>query len=239
MTITSSPLTFDIRRPDLAGPARSSGMHVSDLLHYMGVRMGHLKESDAGDTIQGHKDALEAYQADTDGHSPLLLKIALGLAWEDWYMPQVESRPKSDRERYELEYHPGELWLDGVSGSPDALEGVYVAEGPYGEFIYQRTIVHECKLTWDHGSTPIESKWLWLSQCRSYCHMINQTKPGSALESHLHVLNVNGFMAAASRRAKAGQPYGTTYRLEFTPDELSRTWASLMVAKRELEKEQE
>jgi hypothetical protein len=221
MVITSTPLTFDIRRPDLAGPARSAGMHVSDLLHYMGVRMGHLKESDPQDTIQGHKDALEAYQAGTDGHSPLLLKIALGLAWEDWYMPQAKAYSNAV-----FEYHPGELWLDGVSGSPDALE-----------YAGGRVVVHECKLTWDHGSTAVESKWLWLSQIRAYCHMLERTSGYTALDARLHVLNVNGFMAAASRRAKAGQPYGTTYRLEFTPDELTRTWASLMVAKRELEKD--
>jgi hypothetical protein len=218
-------------------------MHVSDLLHYMGVRMGHLKESDPQDTIQGHKDALEAYQAGTDGHSPLLLKIALGLAWEDWYMPQAAAYPGST-----FEYHPGELYLDGVSGSPDALE--YVEDRfPGNRGLYVRPIVHECKLTWDHGSTSIESKWLWLSQIRSYCHMMAKTwrtgpgwditAPYLPIEGCLHVFNVNGFMAAASRRAKAGQPYGTTYRLSFTPDELTRTWTSLMVAKRELERDQD
>lgn len=218
MIISPRPLQFDIRRPDLDRPARSQGIHVSDLLTHVGLRMGHLKESNPEDSIQGHKDALAAYGIETDAYSPLLLKIALGLSWEDWYMPQVGAcSPDS-----EFEYHPGELFLGGVSGSPDALEW---------QRQLNRQVVHECKFTYDHASTPVESKWLWIAQCRAYCFMCGTRW------ACLHVIYVNGMMKGNSQRARAGQPVGRAYDLEFTQEEIDRTWKSLMIAKRDLDEE--
>ncbi len=77
-------------------------MHVSTLIAHVARSLGVLKDQDWEDSIEGHVAALKDYG--THGHSPLLTKIALGLAWEDWLGPQILNGI----------YHPGEIELDGV-----------------------------------------------------------------------------------------------------------------------------
>lgn len=211
---------FDIRRPDLARPQRSYTLgkhHVSELIGRAYRDLGLLNPEDEHETIEGHVAALAEYEqiGENGGHgqSALLTKISLGLALEDWFMPQQAG----------VEYHPGEIEYDDVIGSPDGLKWMPMLEC---------WCVHECKLTWDYAGSDVCGKDLYLSQVKAYCKML------TTRFAKLHVVYVNGYMAAGGRRAKAGMPAAFTYALEFTQSELDANWKMLKVTQDRILKEE-
>jgi len=91
------------------------------------------------------------------------LSMAVGLAWEDWYGPQIPG----------VVYHPGALFFEGVWFSPDALD-------------LDNLVLHEIKTTTKHEATP-RSVLHWDLQLRGYLWALGE---GEWRRAVLHVLHV-------------------------------------------------
>ncbi len=113
----------------------------------------------------------------------------------------------------DLIWQPGEQCRDGVYGSPDGLTG---------------DVLEEFKLTWisrlekseARGVRPADRKVIdhkrWMLQLAGYLWMMNLRM------ARLHVFYVNG-----DYRQSGPQYY--TYLLQFTEQELERTWNNLIL----------
>ena len=122
-----------IRRPSLP-PARAVGAHQSEILAYIARKVGWLKP--------GEKEE-EEY--------PLLW--ALGCAWEEWAASLYAG----------MEWQPGEVTVDGISGNADGLSDDPV----YG------AVVEEFKLTYKSAVSGAEFLTdkryrMWQHQGRAY-----------------------------------------------------------------------
>lgn len=184
-------------------PGHSSGrstdrLHVSQLIRIVGKAMGQYNEFET---------TLDASGNDITPN----LALCLGLAWEDWYS-KVSS--------IDAVFHPGEIELDNIVGSPDAI-GV-TACGNYH-------IVHEFKLTWQ-SIKPIETVWKWVAQAKAYCKMLSTT------HAVLHVFYIHG---AYTRGVPAGElAVVYSYHIEFTDDELDINWRHLLAAAETIKEDQ-
>ncbi len=176
---------------------RSKGLHVSTLIKRIAVNMGLIKSLKA----MGGKWKAEPVLDEED--FPLIM--AMGMAWEDWLSQQYS----------EMIYHPGELALDGVAGSPDGITPCELPEGA-GD-----AVIEEFKLTLKSGRHDIHhSNYLmWLWQVMAYCKMLG------TLCARLHVLFINGCYDYA---APGLPPIYRIYVLQFSQEEVDRTWAMLM-----------
>lgn len=144
---------------------RSSGVHLSGILRAMALESGLLR---AGDDEEDDLQAMLAKHPDKQsGGVAVFNRIALGLAWEDWYSRQLGP---------DLIYHPGEFSRDGIVCTPDAIQ--------IGEDC--QTIIHEFKLTWKSAKKPLVRDWFYWAQVKGYCAILG------ALEAVLHVMYVNG-----------------------------------------------
>jgi hypothetical protein len=142
---------------------RTPGVHLSGVLRRIAIKSGILKVDDDEEDL----DALfSRYSDGQPGDNAVFNRVALGMAWEDWYGPQIAG----------ADYHPGEYSLDGVIGSPDCV--YYGADGG--------VIVHEIKCTWKSSRKPIEGEWLWMRQVQGYCRMVGTNY------ACLHVYHVMG-----------------------------------------------
>jgi len=152
---------------------RSSGVHLSGVIKYVLTTSGLLGPQDVTDEMP--------------------LRMCVGMAWEDW---AVGLWPN-------MTWQPGEVSLDGVSGSPDGIT--------------ERTL-EEFKATWKssftHGDILKERLWMW--QMMGYSKMLGVT------EARLHVLWVNG-----DYRPPA--PSYMAYRIRFTQEEIDRFWTNVVL----------
>jgi hypothetical protein len=167
--------------------SRSPGIHVSDLLKSMAVRMGKLD-----DDSEEEEDSLE-------------LRMMLGLAWEEWLAKQLTKQFPS------ILFHNGELVQDSIIGTPDAYEPM-------------SNVIHEFKLTWKTSLRDVESQWMWISQCKSYCYlsreMTKELDNADCLEAWLHVMYVNGDYNGSG-------PQYRIYQLPFTRQEVDSLWSQM------------
>lgn len=141
------------------------------------------------------------------------LRMAVGMAWEAF---AVGLWP-------DLIWQPGECRRDGIVGSPDGISRV-----PVGAFPPQEMVLEEFKATWKsrlerseaRGVRPpdrkITDQRMWMLQLAGYCHMLGLTR------ARLHVLWVNGDYRQSG-------PQYFTYLIEFTPQELERTWNNMIL----------
>ncbi len=135
------------------GPPRSSGLHVTTVLRKIAIAIG--IPNLTGDFPVAPSEVTVAENPGSDEYVGLCI-IAMGLAFEDYV-----ARCLGD----DFEYHPGELELDGIVGSPDG----WTLDEEHG------LIIEEFKCT-DKSSkwSPLEDErkwWLWLHQMMCYCHM--------------------------------------------------------------------
>lgn len=143
--ITTTWGDLDLRRN---AQARSPGVHLSGIIRPLAIKLKCFDEEDMPlDYLisqYGSNGALGG------GHSDILCRIAAGLAWEDWIVKQHPG----------MLYHPGELCVDGIYMTPDAVQiGTRGLE------------VHEFKLTWRSAAKPLPIYWQW--QIGSYCRAWN------------------------------------------------------------------
>lgn len=212
MDIRQLPADFDLT---YTSAGRSPGVHVSAILREIGIRLGTLKPEDKDDidwTLQRYR----ILRGDNPvGFPAMFNRVALGLAWEEWY--GAHSRlPDGMR----INFHPCELSEDGIIGTPDGLD--YLADGT--------GIIHEIKCTWkssrDHESAAdrIAREWMWLAQAKSYCYLAGD----EFLQAMLHVYWVNG-----NYRGSGPQP--TIYLAAFEPAEIRKNWELIVKSKRYVE----
>lgn len=121
---------------------RSPGTHLSGVIRYALQESGLLRKADEEDELP--------------------LRMALGLAWEEW---AVGLWPK-------MKWQPGEVVLDRVYATPDGQTG---------------KILEEFKATWKSSwqrEVTAETIWMW--------QLAGMLKIIGGLEARLHVLWVNG-----------------------------------------------
>lgn len=171
--------------PNLLPMKRTPGMHVSAIINDLCLTLGHYKDSGE-----------EVNQA----------RLELGNAVEHALRDRLEL---DDPDSY---MQPGELELDGVTGTPDLLQPVLRAD-------------HEVKATYmssKHG--PGSQKFLkyeW--QLKSYLKMLS-TPASPWLLGFLHVFYINGDYTYGP----GSGPIYRIWRYEFTGAELDANWRMLM-----------
>lgn len=185
-----------VLRPPVSSVPRSMGLHQSDIIKAMAIDLG-IIDSDVMEDL-GLTNVQDAWWASLDDVARL--RIAMGLAWEEWYIPQIP----------EVMDHPGELLLDGVAMSPDG-ESLDVIITHHRTSIIR---IHEVKATYKSLKTvgDLTSQWMWRSQIMGYC------KARGTRYAALHVLFVDGDYTWPMR------PQARRWDLEFTQDELDADW---------------
>jgi hypothetical protein len=134
--MTSRPITVPIKLRHNTGPSRSSGIHLSGVLHAIAIRIGTLKAREEDlDELIGRVDP------EAVGNNGTLVRICIGYAWEDWIFRRLPN----------VIHQPGALMLDDVWGSPDGLE--FSESGDI--------ILHEAKTTFKSSKSGITELWKW------------------------------------------------------------------------------
>lgn len=146
ITATENP-EIDIRYDS---SPRSSGTHLSQILKHIAVKIGVFRDDD---------DAEEKVSwFGVNGFTlAAIMRIALGLAWEDWLSKQLAELLPG------FMYHFGEVERDGIIGTPDGFDT-------------DTMTVHEFKVTWRGSRKGVEGCWYWLAQVKAYCHMLGVCK---------------------------------------------------------------
>jgi hypothetical protein len=165
---------------------RTSGLHLTDISSAIALKIGYL------DAKYGEQDI-----NDPTG----VFRIALGLSFEDYIVPKHGA---------ELLYHPGEVTVDGISMTTDAIS------------VSPDMAVHEFKCTWKsmRHATNIEGStklWQWLVQTKGYCKGWNTTR------AYWHIMWVNGDYSYSET---GGTSY-RIYKLDFTRQEIEDNWSML------------
>jgi hypothetical protein len=187
---------------------RSIGVHVSSLIRGIALETGHLDAKWAEDY------SLTDVREITDPVS--VLRISIGLAWEQWYIPQLK----------EVVDHPGEMCVEGIYMTHDGetLIVVLTFRGPS----HQIAVV-EVKATYKSVKTvaprlvtgdptdpdDLETQWMWVSQCQAYCKGLGTTV------AFLHVLFLCGDYSYPIT------PVLLCWRIEFTQEEIDTKWELL------------
>lgn len=176
---------------------RTPGMHVSTLIKHRAVRMGYLKNIPIEEF-----DLVDASQQEWwDGlDETAQLRISIGLAWEDWYLPQLSG----------VIYHPGEMSVDGIFMTHDG-ESIDVIAGQ------SQIALHEVKATYKSINTvgDLTTQWMWLAQTKAYCKGLD------TLRAYLHILYLCGdykFPIAPRRQV---------WRITYSPLEIEASWDEL------------
>lgn len=172
---------------------RSAGVHCSAIIRCIATEHGILKKEWAEEL------SLVDVREITD--QTAILRIRLGLAWEEHYIPTLP----------DVVDHPGEMEVQGIFMTHDgeSLSTVLTQAG-----IAYALIVHEVKLTWKSTNTVgnIEAQWMWLAQIKAYCKGLNTRF------AFIHVYFVNGDYKYPLR------PLMKIWEIEFTQDEIEENW---------------
>jgi hypothetical protein len=185
---------------------RSPGIHVSSLIRAIALETGILDAKWAEDL------SLVDVREITDPTS--ILRISIGLAWEEWYLKQLPGVVK----------HPGEMRVEGIYMTHDgeSLEVIVTFRGRR-----YALALHEVKATYksiktvaprlitDDPQDPedLETQWMWISQCQAYCQALD------TLIAYLHVLFLCGDYTFPIT------PQLLCWRIEFTPEEVESKWS--------------
>lgn len=197
------------------GPPRSEGVHLSRILRSIAVENKVLKPEwvedlslvEAGD--QGWWEGLD---------EPSKIRMSIGLAWEQWYVPQLGN----------VVHQPGEMQMDGIFMTHDgeSLDAILTPAGPgLGLFL------HEVKATYKSTKTVanLETQWLWLAQTKGYC------KGLGILTAYLHVLFLCGdYLYPITPQLKVWQ-------ITYTQAEIDDNWelcVGYMLHKQNMEREE-
>ncbi len=188
--------------------SRSVGIHLSEIIRDLAFQMGVLDKK------------FDTPVEDSNTHM-----MQLGIAMED-YLAKYQHP--------EIEFHPGELVLDGIAMSPDGFSVLTDSED-YMDITGVEPgtlILHEFKLTKKSSrdfkeGLRLQAKkckmWLW--QIMAYRYALNRmADPGQeCFIAKLHVWFVNGNYSRADDDPESGPSY-KIFRLVFTPEELEQNW---------------
>lgn len=181
------------------GEPRSAGIHLSKVIRAIAL------ESKILDAKWGKDMSLDEVSGEGDGWWDALdrasqVRMAIGLAWEEWYAKQLG----------EVAYHPGEMQLDGIFMTHDG-ESIDFVYGPKGAI---ELAVHEIKSTSKSTKTVgnLQSQWMWLAQCKGYAKALG------ARVVYLHVLFLCGNYKYPIT------PELHCWRIEFSQAEIDENW---------------
>jgi hypothetical protein len=198
-----SPVEIHLGLP-AGGPPRSSGVHLSRIIRARAKEKGLLDgwiSADLG-LVELEGDS-ELWWESLDPASRL--RISIGLAWEQWYIPQLG----------DVTDHPGEMHVDGVYMTHDG-ESLDVVMSPDDQRF--RMALHEIKATYKSTKTVgnLSDQWLWLAQMKGYCKGLDTTV------AYLHALFLCGNYKYPI------EPQLKCWRVEFTQDEIDAEWAEML-----------
>lgn len=219
MRVVSEPVTLML--PSSVYP-RSEGIHLSGIIRCLATENGILKPEWAEELSLADVRTIEDPVA--------ILRICIGLAWEQWYVPQLRSIGVAD--------HPGEACVDGIYATPDG-ESVDVLwrEGqpsfwpfrPKSRRWGHSLILHEAKATYKsintvgltgrptkEGLLPLQSQWMWVTQAKGYCYVLE------TLYAIIHVLFLCGDYTFPIR------PQLHRFYVEFEQYELDDNWQLML-----------
>lgn len=217
MIVTPAPVQFKLPPPPTP---RSRGVHVSGLIRGIAIETGKLEPEQTDDTF------LVDVREITDPVA--ILRICIGLAWEEWYINHILGQ-------LGVQKHPGEMCVDGVYMSPDGISqdviitqlgSTFKMESP-SEPMWARGTgyrterlprIHEVKATYKSTNTvnPIDSQWMWLTQIKAYC------KGAGTRYACIHPLCLCGNYKMPI------VPVCEPLNLEFTQREIEHNWDMLM-----------
>lgn len=180
---------FDPLAPPLimsSGVPRSDGLHLTKI---------------TGDLFgYGERDP-----NDTEGTE----RMATGFALEyilSWAIGQVFHT--DDLHNAGILVHAGEVELDGIKMSPDAV------------WVYD-DLLEEFKATWTSSNKPITERTTWLWQTKAYCLALGLNKV------RFRILHVNGSYHKGTGRCANG-PCFKTWLVTYTDEELQENWKMIV-----------
>jgi hypothetical protein len=188
---------LDITTPLTLPPSktpRSEGLHVSNIIRSLAVEVGFLDKKWVEDLSL--VDAREI----TDPN--VILRMRIGLAWEEHLIPTLEG----------VTDHPGEILLQGVYMSPDGESVDRVLLGSRGFEL----VVHEVKSTYKSAKHNLKTQWLWLTQLKAYC------KGLGTRFARIYILYICGDYKYPIA------PIYQVYEIEFTQEEIDTNWTMLI-----------
>jgi hypothetical protein len=185
---------------------RPAGIHVSGILRVIALKLGKLHADDEDVPISAYSGL----------PASALLRVALGLAWEEWI---------ADRIIPETSPWPGTLLLDDIYGSPDGMR-----------VLPDSTLaIDEIKLTWTSAAKSVEDRWMWLAQTKAYCWMAEQAHGIPCRHARWYPYYVNGDYGKSGTWDRG--PVFAPVDLEFTEDELRSNWRMILAHKDKAETE--
>lgn len=168
---------------------RSPGAHVSELIRQISNKI----------IMPGKRQAFSDISPMEKARMGVY--VAMGWAWEA-VIRDALVRPLYGIELEERFQSPGELTLDGISGTPDWVD---TYEG----------VVEEFKATWRSSNRPLDPDyWGWIVQIKAYCKMLQSR------EAKLRVFYVNGNYRESGPQVKY-------YQLLFGKQEIQDNWDML------------
>lgn len=190
----ATPYPVKLTLPDPAVP-RSKGIHVSSVIRCIAIEMGQLKPEEGALSLSDIREITDP---------TAILRISIGLAWEEWFLGGFLSQ-------HGVVKHPGEIFLDDIYLSPDG-ESLNVIITPQGSRYV--TVIHEVKATYKSVNTvgDLKKQWLWLTQIKSYC------KAAGTLYAKIWVLFLCGDYKMPIT------PVISCWELKFTQEELDENW---------------
>lgn len=193
--MATKPMTVTELLISLSLPAskteRSKGVHVSGIIRCIATEHGILKPEWA--------EELSLVDARQITDPIAVLRISIGLAWEEWYIPTLQ----------DVIDHPGEMEVDGIYMTHDG-ESVSVIV----KLDRHAIVVHEVKATYKSTKTvgDLSNQWMWLAQIKAYCKGLNTRF------ARVHVLFLCGDYSYPIK------PMLKVWEVEFSEEEIESNW---------------
>lgn len=205
----------ELRLPEPKAP-RSFGVHVSTLIKSVALKNKVLKPEHAGELklieVGGQDDWWKSL-------SPAnRLRIALGLAWEEWYLPTLADQGVID--------HPGEMCVESIYMTHDGESLDCLTLGPALENgKVWVPVVHEIKCTYKSSKTVgyLATQWMWTAQTKAYCKGLNTR------HAYIHVLFPCGDYSFPIT------PQLKVWHVEYSQAEIDDNWDVLVTEMRHLQ----
>lgn len=205
----------ELRLPEPKAP-RSFGVHASTLIRSIAIKNRILKPEFVEEISLVEVGQDQWWESLTPASR---LRIAIGLAWEEWYLPTLADQGVLD--------HPGEMQVDGIYMTHDgeSIDAIVVDKSgtwKWGSGTVIDTVwvpsIHEVKGTFKSTKTvgDLSTQWLWLSQTRAYCKGLRTRI------CYLHVLFLCGDYSFPIT------PQLRVWRIEYTQAEIDDNWEMLV-----------
>lgn len=210
MIVTVNTDSYPLFLPPSKTP-RSEGTHVSSIIRCIATEAGILKPEWA--------EELSLVDVRTITDPTAILRISIGLAIEQYYIPEILLH-------YGVVDHPGEKYYDGVYMTHDGEdESVIITLSEYNLSRKLRRRVHEVKATYKSTKTvgDLSSQWMWLAQLKAYC---------IAIGTRFAVMHCWFLCGDYKFPIK---PQRVVWEIEFTQEELDENWTLLADYKRDFE----